>query len=168
MTSELDTTINVLEECSGSMIPTNILSDMQWDYSYPVLTLGTVADNYWCGHCAVYDRSTKFDINDLNELSEFRVTEVGFDDYLWIKINDNTAYIGPDTGDRLEVDADFVKTNDNNSLLCERANNWNLSVNIDLKPYLVEGENKIWTRTVVSGSGESWMKIVTTESCKKR
>lgn len=165
-------------ECdSGGIIPGSVASDMKFEYTYPVLTIGTIADNYWGGNCAVYDRNTNFKLKNLKEIKEFRITEVGFDDYVLIKVNEHLVYVGPDGGSQLEIvkrerhlgrlgkiEVSMVN-NGNHDSHCERATSWTRSVNIDLKPYLREGDNSIFTRTIVSGGGESWMKIQATQRC---
>ena len=80
-----------------------IQTDMKWEYKFPNLTIGTIADNYWGGHCQVYDRPTKFQVSNLDKITEFRIKQVGFDDFLWIKINGITVYVGPHGGDRIEL-----------------------------------------------------------------
>ena len=138
---------------------TVISSDMRFEYDHPILTIGTVADNYWGGWCASYDREFIFNIDDIEALSEFSLREVGFDDYLWIKLNDQTIYVGPDGGNKIEVTSGRVN-NGSEHLACERGTNWHLKdLNIDLLPLLVAGNNVIFTRTIVGGMGESWIKF---------
>mgnify|MGYP005846664603 CR=1 FL=1 len=160
--SELDTTSNSYNDI---IVPGTIESDTRWDYSYPYLSFGTVADNYWVGHCQVYDRNAKFEINDLYNIKDFTLNKVGFDDYLWIKLNGETIYVGPDGGDSIELTSQQsvtgirAVTNGEGNFPCERSTNWQFTPEIDLKPYLIQGENELWTRTIVSGWGESWLNI---------
>ena len=156
-------------ECdNGGIIASSVQSDMKWVYNFPILTLGTISDNYWKGRCAVFDRTTKFKVKNLSKITEFRIVEVGFDDYLWIKINGNTVYVGPDGGDQINVRRDRYVTYDGKKMWrCERNHNWRIPVNIDLKPYLKEGENDIWMRVIVAGAGEGWMKISAKQYCCK-
>lgn len=161
-------------ECdNGGIIPGSVQSDMKWEYVFPTLTIGTIADNYWGGNCTIYDRSTKFEIRNLDKITDFRLVQVGFDDYLWIKINGNTVYVGPDGGDRIELAQSdnfwqrTVVSNGRNHRSCERNTNQNINVNVDLKPHLKEGQNEIWMRVIVSGSGEGWMKISARQHCCK-
>lgn len=169
----------------GGIVRGSVESDMQFTYSYPTLTIGTIADNNWGGNCAVYDRNTKFKIENLKDITEFRITEVGFDDYLWIKINGHSVYVGPDGGAHIELttqehcrqkscgwfcsrtvcETKAVVTNGVRNTPCERTTNWRFAQNIDLKPYLREGENDIWIRVIVSGGGEGWMKITAKQFC---
>lgn len=164
--SELDPTISDFGDYGNHrdiITPGSIETDTKWEYRYPNLTFGTIADNYWGGHCQLYDRDSKFKISDLNDIKDFTLNRVGFDDYLWIKLNDQTIYVGPHGGDRVELKNNGyltgVTTDGTNQHSCELGTNWNKDLNIDLKPYLNEGDNTLWTRTVVSGWGESWLNI---------
>ena len=157
---------------SGGIVMSSLNSDMQFTYNYPELIIGTIADNYWSGSCTVYDRSTTFDIINLDKITEFSIKQVGFDDYMWIKVNGHTVYVGPDGGDRIEVTTEkevhsfgHIKwetenigvTNGAGLRGCERMTNWVRNVDIDLKNlrYLHEGKNEIWIRVIVSGHGKA-------------
>lgn len=164
--SELDPTISAFSDYGNYrdiITPGSIEADTKWEYSYPNLTFGTIADNYWGGHCQVYDRDAKFVISDLNDIKDFTLNRVGFDDYLWIKLNNHTIYVGPHGGERVELKKNIyltgVTTDGNNRLSCEQNTNWQFDLERDLKPYLKQGDNILWTRTIVSGCGESWLNI---------
>jgi len=43
----------------------------------------------------------------------------------------------------------------------ERATNWNIGTNIDLRPFLRSGQNEIFMRTIVAGGGEGWIQVET-------
>ena len=144
--------------------------DMLFQYNYPELTIGTIADNYWAGNCTIYDRTTSFKIRNLKKIKEFRIAQVGFDDYLWIKVNGHTVYVGPFGGNQIDLTSGGwftgVTTNGKDFRGCELGTNWNVGVNIDIRPYLKDdGENEIWTRVIVAGVGEGWMKIIARQDC---
>ncbi len=159
------------KECDlGGIEPSSVASDMKYEHKDGVLTIGTIADNYWRGTCATYDRTTRFRIKNVSKIKDFTIFRVGFDDYLQIIINDHTVYVGPDGGHKLEVRAVGGKRrlkvhNGNSDRACERDTNWNNEVNIDLKPYLKEGENILKTRVIVSGAGEGWLQIRAKQNC---
>ena len=48
---------------------------------------------------------------------------------------------------------------------CELSTNWHDVMNIDLKPYLQEGENILWIRTIVGGGGEFWGHLRVKQQC---
>lgn len=168
----LTPTCKRIKECDdgGIVVGSIKQNDMTFRYTYPELTIGTIADNYWGGYCQVYDRTTTFKIRNLAKIKEFRISQVGFDDYLWIKVNGKTVYVGPYGGDRVELKGDGylrgVTTNGHDHHSCELKTDWNVVVNIDLRPYLRDdAENEIWTRVVVAGRGEGWMKIIARQDC---
>src|SRR5690606_17057091 len=144
-----------------------------FEYKYPSLTIGTVADNYWAGECKPYERTTRFKIHNKKDIKEFKITEIGFDDYIWIKVNSITVYVGPYKGDRLELkditeccgpfnwfdcQKRVVTTDGNHWNECDLIKSRKETVVIDLLPYLKEGSNEIWIRVIVGGRGEGWMK----------
>ncbi|WP_141056315.1 hypothetical protein [Tepidiphilus succinatimandens] len=47
----------------------------------------------------------------------------------------------------------------------ELKTSWNFNLNIDLRPYLRNGSNTIFTRTIVGGSGENAIQITTRQKC---
>ena len=157
-------------ECdSGGIVKASVSSDMKFEYSYPYLTIGTIADNYWGGRCDAYDRVTKFQVRNKEEIKEFKIVQVGFDDYLWIKVNGHTIYVGPYNEGYVEPFfgnryGPRVNTN-RGQYLCDLEKNWNFNVDINLLPYLKEGENEIWMRVIVAGAGEGWMRIIAKQHC---
>lgn len=144
------------------------------------LYLGTIADNYWGGYGAVYDRSMTFNLSSPGILTKFNLAGAWFDDWLHVKINDRTVYVGPYGGDRLEmVNVPYdscdewgcgtyyqlqVKYGANSFGWPELGRNWGFGLNVDLRPYLQTGQNTIWMRTIVAGRGEGAIRIDAT-SC---
>ena len=164
-TKSLKLTCIAKDNCDfGGIIKESVASDMKLDYSGGILTIGTIADNYWDGFCKIYDRDTEFSIKNIRLLQEFKLVRTGFDDYIEIKINGTTVYIGPDGGSRLEVINGRVFDGHNYNS-CELNINWDNTMNIDLKPYLVEGRNKISIRVIVTGRGEGWLQIAAKQHC---
>lgn len=162
-------------ECDAGGIELHtVQGDMRWDYSYPILTLGTISDNIWGGYCAIYDRRTTFNIENINKVAEFTLIRAGFDDWIKITVNGTIVRVGPYGGDRLDVVNvelwnDFfvkrVKYSATGIRGCELSTSWNQSLNIDIKPYLRTGENTIDMRVIVAGGGEGWMKFRATQYC---
>ena len=148
--------------------PVNLEMDMTFKYTKGILSLGTITDNYWFGSCAVYDRAFTFKIFHAEQIKEFNLFKVGFDDYMQITFNDHIVYIGPDGGSKLEV-IEIKQENKVGSLKlvnngichssCERGTSWQQQPNIDLKPYIHEGENTIKMKVIVGGTGEGWLQI---------
>lgn len=153
----------------GGIVRDSVASDMKLEYSGGVLTIGTIQDNYWSGNCQIYDRDTEFTIKNIDKLTEFRLIQAGFDDHIQIKVNGKVIYVGPYGGSHLELrPRSFLGTqifNGESNHNCELGTNWNKNLDIDLKPYLKEGRNKISMRVIVSGHGEGWLKISAKQHC---
>ncbi|MGQ0699413.1 MAG: conjugal transfer protein TraN [Panacagrimonas sp.] len=152
-------------ECELAMDVQSINSDMAWNYQYPTLTLGTIADNYWSGSCGVFDRSTSFNIDDVAMVKEFRLFEVGFDDWQLIEVNGNLIAVGPYGGDRLEVEGGRVRYTDTQTGACELNRSRRYGVNVDIRSYLRTGTNTIRMKVIVSGSGEGFMRFTVKRYC---
>ena len=48
---------------------------------------------------------------------------------------------------------------------CERDTSWDKQLEIDLMPYLKDGENILKMKILVSGLGEGWIKIKAKQQC---
>lgn len=161
-------------ECNnGGIVPGSVVADMKYEYNYPILTIGTIADNYWGGYCQTYDRATTFSVKNVKAISEFRLIEVGFDDYILLILNGHTIYVGPHGGSTVEVRQtqqvnkmpySYVFNGVSQSS-CELSTNWVKHENIDLRNFLKEGENTLFMRVIVSGLGEGWIKIAARQHC---
>jgi hypothetical protein len=215
----------------GGIVPGSWQGDMavNWgpsgsgDYN---LTFGTIADNYWQGWGATFDRTLTFEIKDKSLLTKFMLTRAAFDDWLWVKVNGNTVYLGPYGGDRLYVIGEgsplggnaFCYQNewsgqwdcsqyigwsetptpvgtfaycscvgwDGCTWYCnndgqpgmvkygpgsgdirwpELSTSWNIALNIDVRPYLTDGSNTVWMRTIVAGGGEGAVVFTARQRC---
>ena len=169
--------------CAASGVQLGSVSgDMQWVSSTAggntILTLGTVGDNYWGN--GVYDRSSSFNISKLADVSLFKIDHAWFDDWLWVQVNGISVYVGPYGGDRLEYRNECAGLDDNGECLWysprvyytasdagnpELRTSWDKALDINIKPYLREGNNTLWMRTVVAGRGESAIRMVTRQYC---
>jgi len=142
------------------------------------LTFGTIADNYWSGWGAIFDKTLYFNVSNKDKISFFTLVRAAFDDWILVRVNGTIVYAGPYGGDRLErvvscnpdPEFPFCITQVQYCATCysspELNTSWNFSLNIDLKPYLVNGANKIETRTIVAGNGESAIVIATRQYCE--
>lgn len=68
-----------------------------------MLQFGTIADNYWSGWGATFDRTLTFTVKDMSLITLFKLTRAAFDDWILVSVNGTVAYVGPYGGDRLEV-----------------------------------------------------------------
>ena len=217
----------------GGIVPNSWQGDMTTSFlpdgagNY-VLQFGTIADNYWSGQGAVFDRTLSFDIQDLNLITLFALTRAAFDDWLLVSVNGTTVYVGPHGGDRLEIYSPPPVFEPSSTRLCqpvgglgfgvtwqchdtsagwfggagnsvdyatcgavsggwnctpadnktglvqycatcfgspELGTSWDINLNIDLKPYLRNGANTVFMRTIVAGKGEGAIQIRTRQLC---
>jgi len=92
----------------GGIVPNSWQGDMVTSFTPDgagnyILQFGTIANNYWSGWGAIFDRTLTFDIQDLQLITLFELTRAAFDDWLLVKVNGTTVYVGPYGGDRLEI-----------------------------------------------------------------
>lgn len=130
------------------------------------LIFGSIGDNYFRDN--QYDREMRVNIKNLKNLSTFTLKRVEYDDWLVVKVNDKIVYssyknqliyrgnyeIYRSNGNPITRKAVFDAAG-NRIGWPERKTSWIKDLNIDIRPYLREGQNVIWTRTIVGGGGES-------------
>lgn len=92
----------------GGIVPNSWAGDMATSLTPDgsgnyILQFGTIANNYWSGWGAVYDRHLSFSLQDVKLITRFALTRAAFDDWLMVKVNDQLVYVGPRGGDRLEI-----------------------------------------------------------------
>lgn len=168
---------------SGGLVPASWAGDMAISWTnigsgnYQ-LQFGTIGDNYWPGNGTIYDRTLQVQVNNVSNITAFLLAYAQFDDYLLVRVNGHLVYVGPYGGDRLEVVTTCIE-NEATGTFCykqvqtcatcfrsaELETNWQFNLSVDLRPYLKEGLNEIFTRTVVAGDGESAIRITTRQKC---
>lgn len=125
------------------------------------LVFGSIGDNYFSN--GQYDRELYVKIKNLEKLSAFTLKRIEYDDWLVVKVNDTIVYSS--YGNKM-LYADFLRSKWKTSTpvfeeggkrvgSAERNESWKKELNLDLRPYLKEGDNTIWTRTIVGGNGEN-------------
>ncbi len=92
----------------GGIVPDSWAGDMATSFTPDgsgnyILQFGTIANNYWGGWGAVYDRHLSFSLQDVKLITRFALTRAAFDDWLMVKVNGQLVYVGPRGGDRLEI-----------------------------------------------------------------
>lgn len=112
--------------------------------------VGTVGDNYWGGHCAVYEEYTRFRVINRDAIISAVIERATFDDYFEIYFNDSMLWthspgvFPPETAGG-----------------CERATSWNVNPNKDVTTeFKADGDVLTFkTRTSVTGGGEGYARI---------
>lgn len=144
------------------------------------LEFGTIGDDYWSGNTTsgtVYDKTLTFNVSGKDRLTDFRLIRAEYDDWLMVQINGATVYLGPKAGmQKLEqgkVDGTSLTVVticaphvfNQCAFFAELSTSWKIDLSIDLRPYLREGANTIFTRTIVGGRGESFIRLAVTQAC---
>jgi hypothetical protein len=88
----------------GGITKGSVSAKMIFDVSNGSLTLGTDGDNYFRGQCATFEETATFHIAKASLVTAFQLVHVKFDDYIQLKLNGHTFYVGPDGGDYVKVD----------------------------------------------------------------
>ena len=154
-----------------------VIGDMRTDIKtaigsedYSILEFGTFADNYWVGNPETFDRKLEFFVENPELVSEFNLVQAVYDDWIAIAVNGRSVYYGPYTGTMTKLVVDLntklVQYADGLSSRAELSTNWNKTLDINIKPYLISGKNTITVRTVVAGAGESFMKFKYKTACQ--
>lgn len=174
--------------CDQGGIVSNSWSGDMYTAWYPsgdgdyFLQFGTIGDNYWCSGAGVFDRTLTFTIKDASLVNKFVMDHAWFDDWLWVTVNGKDIYnsyidVGHQTIQQTCTDewgnsydcsySNFGVRNKDGVVIGppERSTSWNLNAWGDGLPYLQEGTNTIFVRTIVSGCGESAIRIRTRQFC---
>lgn len=132
--------------------------------------LGQAGNNYY-GHnerCTVYDESLRVEVLRPDRITSFRLYRVTYDDHIVLAQGNQVLYSRihnlnwPDPVNGLP------------SILprlfgCERSDNWDLAVNVNLLPALATfGAHELKLRTAVGGEGDAalYMEARVNESCE--
>ncbi len=124
-----------------------------------VITAGTIGDNYWGAN--VYDREIVFTLPGPEAFSSFAIKHISYDDWLHLEVNGVLVFNGPYNGDRLTVQRSRHRV----CYTAYRCNSWELGTswntrpNIDIRPHLQRGTNRIGARIVVGGRGEFSLRL---------
>ena len=152
-------------ECDyGGITKDSIDSGMLFDVSNGSFTVGVDCDNCLTGHCSEHYRTIVFSMSQIHLVTSFYLHHVKFDDYLQLTLNGHVVYVGPDGGNYVKVYGNSV-SNGHFYKKCERETNWNIQVNRDLRPFLLEGKNTLEMKVIVSGAGEGWFRIIAKKQC---
>lgn len=141
------------------------------------LSFGTIGDDYWNGgYGTLFDRTLNVEIENVESLTQFTLNRVDFDDWLLLSVNGHIVYVGPFGGDRLELVENpyssigsrwlYVQYNATQSARVERTTSHSVGLNIDLRPFLHNGVNTIFSRTAVGGGGEMYSQFLVRAKCE--
>jgi hypothetical protein len=162
-----------------------ISGDMQWRLTdagggASFLNFGVQGQLYWGD--GIYDRTLVINIDDIQYMNDFRFLSAQHDDWLRVVVNGTQVYNGPYGGDRLNFAWRNTITGaacSQGTLYCRRyvqyAENGfnsgdigpqNVNPNINIAPYLKQGRNEIYTRTLVTVAGSVYMTFLAKIYCE--
>lgn len=141
------------------------------------------------GGCFFSNRDFDFKVTDLNLVKDFSISNLIFNSYLQVELNDHLVYLGPKGEKSLEVVSLLHGDRNTNRYSCESTNSqpteyepkvyngkefltcdnnqlWAVDAKINLKPFLQSGNNSLHLR-MFEGSQENRveLEIHTTEYC---
>lgn len=130
----------------------------------------------------IFDRSLTLDVKNLSDLQTFQLTKVDWDDWTIIKVNGTVVWstslyrgLGQYAGKLADGDMRWIEdpysswtgrydgwkvVEPETGNIVGKVHQWNRdsrNVNIDLRPYLREGNNQIFVRTMVVEGGNLWL-----------
>jgi conjugal transfer mating pair stabilization protein TraN len=117
------------------------------------ITLGSL-QNFRNGNCADFNNQINFNIKELEEINEFIITGVRYDDFLAIAINGHNILNDINANRRVVGGRMFGN--------CERRIMHDHAP-IDMRPWLKSGSNILSLQNIVSGSGTVWINIKATK-----
>lgn len=136
---------------------------MQIDYFEKIdkemLVLQTTSTRYEDRICSFIDKDFIFNIKDLDLVKSFGISNLVFEGYLQIELNDHLVYTGPTEGGKylsvvapaiqdksshLKINYDEAQVYNGKELMpCFNNQIWAIDTRINLKPLLQEGNNTL-------------------------
>jgi len=127
-------------------------------------------NSHFGGWGKIYHYAVKFDIENPDNVTEFSLRDLSYDDYVLFRINGNHVWSGPVGGHRLELHGHTVIVDDGGRGYGAERNRWNVHHDfyLNLKPHLKKGENVLNITLVVGGYGSVIFYLKATEkSCDR-
>lgn len=143
---------DVIQVTSGGYVSSNSAGDTI------EFSMGSPGDNtLHGGSCTLFDFRMTIHVEDASRLKEVTLPYYFFDDWLQLRIDGRLVLSDPSswTGSSYPPGA------------CERKATWYGNPNLDLKPWLTNGDHEIWARVAVGDAGElsALVRAVVDTSC---
>jgi len=127
------------------------------DSKESTLALGTIGDNYWGN--GIHTQDIYVNIANTDDIETITLNSMIFDDWMMVKVNGTVVRVGPYGGNMLDVlSYGKVQYQESPALFgnTELSTSWHQNPNIDLKPYLQNGQNHFEFKVIVAGAGEGY------------
>jgi hypothetical protein len=161
---------------AGGMVKGSIDGNIFWRANYPNLYLGTIDKVRDSGRCHIIDKNINFIVKNKGAIKEFRVTNIQYSD--WIRISVNGVQVHNDTGgsgtfwrERSWHGGYGEFTNLHSGSVVKTCNTrvfYNTNPNVDLVPYLRDGNNTIRIELAFGNSGRLYVELRATQYCCSR
>ncbi len=113
------------------------------------LFVGKVGNNYWSGHCSIYEQATKIAIDNPAAITSARLVQATWDDYMQVYMNNSLVWRGPNSNFPPQTAGP-----------CELSNSWNWSLNTNLTSHFQNNSQlDFLIRVSVTGGGEGYARI---------
>jgi len=158
---------------AGGMVQGSIDGNIFWRANYPNLYLGTIDKVRDSGRCHIIDKNINFIVKNKDSIKEFRVTNIQYSDWIRISVNGVQAYNsmggdGPYWRERSWHGGYGEFTNLHSGSVVRTCNTkrfYNTSPNVDLVPYLRDGNNTIRIELAFGNSGRLYVELRATQYC---
>jgi hypothetical protein len=161
---------------AGGIVQGSISSNIYWKADYPKIRLGTISIIHDRKRCGLIDKELNFEIKDKENIRDFVVTNIQYSD--WIRISVNGVQVHNDTGGNGSFwrerswhggygeftdlySGSVVRT-------CNTKRFYNTSPNVDLVPYLRDGNNTIRIELAFGNRGQLYLELRATQYCCSR
>jgi hypothetical protein len=153
---------------AGGIVQGSIDGNIFWRANYPNLSLGTINKVYDRKRCHLMDKNINFTIKDRNAVKEFRVTNIQYSDWIRISVNGMQAYnsMGGDGSYWMEGSGQWTTVHSGRaSRTCNTKKFYSDNPNVDLVPYLRDGNNTIRIELLFGNSGRLYVELRATQYC---
>jgi hypothetical protein len=161
---------------AGGIVGGSIDGNIYWKASYPNLYLGTIDKVRDSGRCHLMDKNIHFTIKDKSAVKEFRVANIQYSD--WIRISVNGVQVHNDTGGNGSFwrekswhggYGEFTNLHSGSvTKTCNTKRFYNTNPNVDLVPYLRDGNNTIRIELAFGNSGRLYVELRATQYCCRK
>lgn len=182
-TKELKISCENTEHCDAKGIVKDSINiqNVQWIYNYPRITLGTINIFQHGGMCEKRTATVKFTIKNKDVIDVFKLVHADYSDWLRVTINGTQVLNTMGGTESFYIKkGKFFHISDNTGSLgnqydpvysgeiwktCNTKRFYNLPLNIDIRPYLKEGENAMVVELVFGNRGQLHLYMDTQQHC---
>ncbi len=160
-----------LSDCgfdAGGITKDSIDGNIYWRANYPNIYLGTIDKVRQRKECVIMDKKVTFRIKDKGAVKEFRITNIQYSDWIRVSVNGVQAYntMGGNGDFWKEGSSQWTTLHSGSARrTCNTKEFYNISPNVDLKPYLREGHNTMRIELAFGNSGRLYLKLKASQYC---